>query len=252
LKAAQTLLLPLMLCGALSGCATPGTASTRSPEDPWENFNRNVYAFNDSVDRWTLKPVAKAYEKVLPQFVRTGIGNFFDNFTYGTTIVNQLLQGKPGMAARDAGRLLLNTVFGIGGLVDVASEAGFVENDEDFGQTLAVWGVPSGPFLVLPFLGPSSVRDAPSSFAEYFVDPLTYTDVQWEIVWGVRALEIVDARASLLPLDPTLERTFDPYVFVRDAWLQRRLYQIYDGDPPIEPLELEDEWLDEEEASGEP
>ena len=243
------MLATAVLCLALlDGCATTGTSSTHTPADPWEGFNRQVYAFNDVVDRWTLKPVARAYEAITPEFVRNGIGNFFDNLTYPATIVNQLLQGKPGMAARDTGRLLMNTLFGVGGLVDVASRAGLPENDEDFGQTLAVWGVPSGPYLVLPFLGPSSVRDTPSSFAEYFVDPLTYADLHWEEVWALRAVEIVDARARLLPLEPTLERTFDPYAFVRDAWLQRRAYEIYDGDPPVEPLELEEEWLDEDET----
>jgi phospholipid-binding lipoprotein MlaA len=240
----------VIVLGLAAGCASTGTKSTRIAADPWEGFNRQVYAFNDTVDRWTLKPVAKAYDTVTPKFLRSGIGNFFDNLTYPATIVNQLLQGKAGLAARDAGRFMMNTLFGAAGFFDVATRAGLEEHDEDFGQTLAVWGVPSGPFVVLPFLGPSSVRDTPSTFAEYFVDPLTYADLHWQEQWALRGLEVIDARADLLPLEPTLERAFDPYAFVRAAWLQRRTYQIYDGDPPEEPLDLEDEWMEDDESAA--
>jgi phospholipid-binding lipoprotein MlaA len=219
-----------------SGCAsTPGR--TLAP-DRFEGFNRGVYKFNDVVDRATLKPVAKGYKKITPRWIRTGVGNFFSNLTYSATVVNQFLQGKPKLGLRDTGRLLVNTTLGIGGLVDVATKLGLEANDEDFGQTLAVWGVGSGPYLNMPLFGPSSVRDAPSRIFDYFLGPLTYTDFfSWQAEWGMRGLDLVHSRAELLSLDPTLQSTFDPYAFIRDAWIQQREFVIFDGNPPPESLE---------------
>lgn len=234
----------------LGGCATTGPARAKDPRDPYQNANRAIYRFNDVVDRATLKPVARGYKKITPEWLRRGVGNFFSNLQYPATIANQLLQGKPAAAARDTARLLTNTLLGFGGVLDPASRVGLDRNDEDLGQTLGTWGVPSGPFVVLPFLGPTTVRDAPSRFAEFFLDPLTYSDVQWEVEWGLRALDIVDVRAQLLSLDPVIERSFDPYAFTRNAWLQRREYQVRDGDVPEENLEEEllEEVEDESEA----
>jgi phospholipid-binding lipoprotein MlaA len=228
----------------LGGCASTGATQAKSPQDPWEGMNRGIYKFNDVVDRATLKPVAKGYKKIMPEWFRRGVGNFFSNLQYPATIINQLLQGKPKLAARDTGRLLTNTLLGFGGILDPASRVGLDKNDEDLGQTLGAWGVPSGPFIMLPFLGPTTIRDAPSSFAEFFIDPLTYADVQWEVLWGMRALDIVDVRAQYLSLDPVIQRSYDPYAFVRNSWLQRREYQVRDGDVPEENL---DEGLDPEE-----
>lgn len=246
-------LIALVLLG---GCASTGAAKAPHPKDPFENVNRGIYKFNDVVDRATLKPVAKGYKKVLPEWMRSGVSNFFSNLQYPATILNQLLQGKPALAARDTGRLLTNTLLGFGGLLDPASRVGLDKNDEDLGQTLGVWGVPSGPFITLPFLGPTTVRDAPSSFAEFFVDPLTYADVKWEVTWGLRALDIVNVRSELLALDPVIEKSFDPYAFVRNSWLQRREYQVRDGDVPEEDLEegmdLEEELLEEEPSAESP
>lgn len=148
------------------------------------------------------------------------------------------------MGLRDTGRFLLNTTLGLAGLFDVATPIGLEANDEDLGQTLAVWGVDSGPYLTLPFLGPSSVRDAPSRFIDTFSDAVSYVDIPWEAQWGRRALNVVHSRAELLTLDPTLERTFDPYAFLRDAWVQQREFEIFDGDPP--PEELEEEFIEDE------
>ncbi len=246
-------LIALVLLG---GCASTGAPKAPHPKDPFENVNRGIYKFNDVVDRATLKPVAKGYKKVLPEWMRSGVSNFFSNLQYPATILNQLLQGKPALAARDTGRLLTNTLLGFGGLLDPASRVGLDKNDEDLGQTLGVWGVPSGPFITLPFLGPTTVRDAPSSFAEFFVDPLTYADVKWEVMWGLRALDIVNVRSELLVLDPVIEKSFDPYAFVRNSWLQRREYQVRDGDVPEEDLEegmdLEEELLEEEPSAESP
>ena len=246
----------LLALALLGGCATTGTSQAKNPRDPWEGMNRGIYKFNDVVDRATLKPVAKGYKKVMPEWFRHGVGNFFSNLQYPATIINQLLQGKAKLAARDTGRLLTNTLLGFGGILDPASRVGLDKNDEDLGQTLGMWGVPSGPFIMLPFLGPTTIRDAPSSFAEFFLDPLTYSDVQWEVLWGMRALDIVDVRAQYLALDPVIQRSYDPYAFVRNSWLQRREYQVRDGDVPEENLEEglspEEEQQLLEESGGEP
>lgn len=228
-----------------AGCATaPGrTASS----DPWEGMNRGIYKFNDTLDRAALKPVAKGYRTITPRWLRTGVGNFFANLTYPATIVNQFLQGKGKAGISDTGRFLVNTTIGVGGLLDVATPLGLQSHDEDFGQTLAVWGVGSGPYVTLPFLGPSSLRDAPSRVFDYFLGPLVYLDVPWETQWGMRGLDIVHSRAELLPLDETLQKTYDPYAFIRDAWAQQREFAIFDGNPPPEQLE---DFEDDPEDSG--
>lgn len=233
-----------------AGCATPGRTTG---DDPWEGFNRGVYKFNDTVDRATLKPVAKGYRKITPRWFRTGVGNFFSNLSYPVTVVNQFLQGKPKLGLHDTGRFLVNSTLGIGGLLDVATKMGLVANDEDFGQTLAVWGVGSGPYITLPFFGPSTLRDAPSKAVDYFLGPLTYIDtIPWEAEWGMRGLDLVHSRSELLSLDPTLQSTFDPYAFMRDAFVQQREYVIFDGNPPPEQLEDFEEELVEPAAEEPP
>jgi phospholipid-binding lipoprotein MlaA len=229
---AVALMFVAMVAG---GCAaTPGRTTN---DDRWEGFNRGVYKFNDAVDRATLKPVAKGYTKITPHWMRVGIGNFFSNLDYPMTILNQFLQGKARLGLRDTGRFLVNTTLGVAGLLDVATPLGLEKNDEDLGQTLAVWGVGSGPYLTLPLFGPSSLRDAPTRIANFFTDPLTYLDVPWEAQWGKRALNVVHTRSELLSLDQTLQRTYDPYAFIRDAWVQQREYAIFDGNPPPEVLD---------------
>lgn len=244
LRAVLLVVLSLVLCGC---AAAPGR--TAADDDRWENFNRGVYSFNDAVDRGALKPAAKGYKKVTPGWFRRGVGNFFANLDYPATIVNQFLQGKGVTGLKDTGRFLLNSTLGIGGLFDVATPVGLEAHDEDFGQTLAVWGVNSGPYVNLPMFGPSTLRDAPSRVFDFFLDPLTNADIPWEAEWGQRVLDVVHTRAELLTLDPTLERAFDPYAFIRDAWLQRREFEIFDGNPP--PETLDDELLDEEDELDE-
>ena len=229
-----------------SGCASPGRTQ---PSDPLQGLNRGVYKFNDTLDRAALKPAAKGYRAITPRWFRAGVGHFFANLAYPTTIVNQILQGKPVAGLRDTGRFLLNTTVGIGGLLDVATPLGLEANDEDFGQTLAVWGVGSGPFLTLPLFGPSSLRDAPSRIVDYFLDPLTYADTKTGEELGIRGLDLLNTRTELLSVDSTLQSTFDPYVFVRDAWAQQREFAIFDGDPPPESLE---DVLEEEEPADAP
>jgi phospholipid-binding lipoprotein MlaA len=237
----------LLACVALFGAGCASSPGRTTGDDRWEGFNRGVYKFNDTVDRATLKPVAKGYRKITPRWFRAGVGNFFGNLSYPVTILNQFLQGKAQTGLRDTGRFLVNSTLGVAGLVDVATKFGLEANDEDFGQTLAVWGVHSGPYLTLPFFGPSSLRDAPSRVVDYFFGPLTYIDtIPWEAEWGMRGLDLVHSRSELLSLDPTLQSTFDPYAFMRDAFIQQREYVIFDGNPPPEELETFEE--DAEEA----
>jgi phospholipid-binding lipoprotein MlaA len=243
--AAGRCLPALIVCGALAlaGCATTGEPT---PSDPIEGFNRGVYKFNDALDRGVLKPSAKAYVKVTPEWFRTGVGNFFMNLKGPGTIVNQLLQGKFREAGQDTGRFLLNTTFGLAGVIDVASMNELPQHDEDLGQTLGKWGVPPGPYLMLPFLGPATVRDGPSRIVDTFLEPLYWYDTG-NARWVSLGLSILDDRARLLPLDETLAETYDPYAFIRDAYLQRRQYLVYDGEPPEEPLE---EFEDLEDDAG--
>jgi phospholipid-binding lipoprotein MlaA len=198
----------LLLCAvvALGGCATTGE---RNPADPWERTNRQAFAFNEAADRGVLKPTAKAYKAAAPEWFRTGVGNFFENLSSPATIVNSLLQGKPGEAGEQTLRFFLNTTLGIGGVLDPATAAELPSHDEDLGQTLGSWGVPSGPFLMIPLLGPSTVRDFPSDFVDRFLRPLFWFNIGSEARWGALVLDIVDTRARLLPLDATLDRAYD-------------------------------------------
>jgi len=224
-----------LICCALAGCAT--TPGRTTHDDPWQGFNRGVYKFNEGLDRAVLKPTAKGYKKITPTWLRTGIGHVFQNLSYPTTIVNQLLQAKPKLFVEDTCRFVTNTVFGIGGIFDVADKVGLPAHDEDFGQTLARWGVPSGPYFVIPFFGPSTVRDAPSRIGDYFLAVYRYFDVNSEVKWGMFALNVIDDRATLLASESTLESAYDKYGVMRDAWIQRREYLIYDGNPPEEKIE---------------
>lgn len=211
----------------LAGCAT-GT----NPQDPFESFNRGVYSFNEGVDKALLKPAAEAYKAVLPQFIRASVSNFFSNINDIVVGLNNLLQGKFTAAYVDLGRVAINSTLGVLGLFDVASEAGIEKHDEDFGQTLGWWGMGDGPFVMLPFFGPSTGRDAVGRVVDYLSDPGTYVDPTHtrNTLWGTR---IVNRRAELLDASTVLQTAaLDPYEFVRDAYLQRRRTLIHDGNPP--------------------
>jgi phospholipid-binding lipoprotein MlaA len=241
--------LNLLVAAALLGGCTTTQADGKPREknrDPVEKFNRGVYKFNDTLDRYALKPAATVYHDYTPQLVQTGVGNFFENLGYPTTIVNQFLQGKFKEGAQDTGRFLLNTTLGWGGLIDVASGGTRLpRHDEDSGQTLGRWGVPPGPYLVLPFLGPATLRDTPARIADDFTQPFRWYNSGSER-WFSLGLSFIDKRAQFLPLDNTLARTYDPYAFVRNAYLQRRQYAVYDGNPPEDKLSGEDEdWAEE-------
>lgn len=229
----------LLLC-LLTGCATiPGPAT---PGDPLERMNRATHRFNDAIDRALLRPVARGYRKGVPRVIRTGISNVLGHLMFPTTIVNDLLQLKLKAAAADIGRFLLNSTLGLGGLLDPATNAGIPRNDEDFGQTLGRWGVPPGPYLVLPLLGPSTLRDTPSMAVDAQTDLRVQLDLDNGTQTTLGVLSVISGRAELLALDDSLGAAYDPYALLRNAWLQRREYKVRDGDVPDEaPLEdLED------------
>jgi len=224
-KNRNQLLALLALSLTLSACSHTKTAT--SSNDRFERINRSVFKVNNALDKTLLKPVAKVYKKVTPEIVDTSITNFFANLDEVPTTLNSLLQLKGEAALDSTGRFLLNSTLGIAGLIDIASESGITKHDEDFGQTLAKWGVPSGPYLMLPFLGPSTVRDAS---ARLTVDQVTslrsYSDYSIELT----ALYLLDMRADLLSAEAVLEGfSDDQYSVLRDAWLQRREYLINDG-----------------------
>jgi phospholipid-binding lipoprotein MlaA len=219
-----------LLAGALGGCVTLPPNAPRSPQDPWESWNRGVYKVNDALDRAVAKPVAKTYVRFVPQPIRIGVSNFFDNLRMPTVIINDTLEGKLRNSASDIGRFLLNTTVGVGGLLDPATQAGLAHNDADFGLTLAHWGVHPGPYVLIPVLGPSDLRDAPSRVVDAYTNPSTYIHNSY-VKYGLLLVNLTDARASLLSLEPTLRSSYDPYAFVRDAYLQRRAYQVSGGKP---------------------
>lgn len=224
MQLAIRVLLAAVLLSFAAGCATrPGVKS--DPRDPWERMNRATFTFNDKLDRAILKPVARAYRKVTPHPVQVGVSNFMTNVSYPTVMVNDLLQGRFTPLVRDTGRLLINTTIGVGGLFDPATSMGFEKNDRDFGQTLGVWGVKSGPYLVIPFLGPSDVRDGVGRVGDVFSDPRHYIrNNYWS--YGLWALGFVDSRAHLLDVDAALQGAYDPYAFMRNAYLQNREFKV--------------------------
>jgi phospholipid-binding lipoprotein MlaA len=215
----------VVLCAVLSGCATGPNAN---PKDPLEPFNRNVTSFNDAVDKAVLKPVATVYRDVTPDLVRTSVSNFFENLRDVWSAINATLQLRPREAAENFMRFNVNTVFGMGGLVNVASEMGIERTRLDFGQTLGRWGVPAGPYLVLPLFGPSTVRDTAGFAVESRGDLIQGVD-DVSARNSLVVLRAVETRANLLRATSMLEgAALDPYTFTRDVYLQRRQSQIED------------------------
>lgn len=191
--------------------------------DPWQGFNRGVYKFNDTVDRYTLKPIAKGYQWVTPKFVQTGVSNMADNLGEVQNFGNNVLQLKLHDAGVDLARFGFNSTFGLLGFFDVGSKMGLQRSDQDFGLTLAHWGVPSGPYLMLPFLGPSTVRDATGRVPDYFMSVSTYINDNG-VAYGIWGGEILDTRARLLSLEDMI--VGDPYIFIRNAYLETREYKV--------------------------
>ena len=212
----------------LSACVTLPPNHVRSPQDPWESWNRGVYRVNDKFDRAIALPVAKAYVHHVPSPIRTGVTNFFSNVDMPIVMVSDALQAKFKAAGTDLGRFLMNSVMGVGGLFDPASSAGLARNYNDLGLTFGHWGVHPGPFFELPILGPSDVRDGLSKIPESYLRPITYIPNNW-VEYGLYLPYAVDVRASLLPLQSTIDQAFDPYAVIRDAYLARRAYLVSDG-----------------------
>jgi len=226
---------PRPLPGARAAAAAPTGGATEGPldYDPWQRVNRKVFTFNDKLDQWVLEPVAKGWDYVAPKPIERSIGNFFSNLRFPVNLMNNLLQGKAVDGAKTVGRFTVNTLLGVGGFLDPASDLGLGPKEEDFGQTLGVWGVPSGPYLVLPVLGPSTVRDAPglavdsaASITPFFIDA-------W-ILAGAQVVDVINTRARFLEaVTEAKEASLDYYAFVRSAYLQRRQALIEDRTEPL-------------------
>ena len=219
----------------------PAQAPAVSEDDPFESWNRKVFAFNDGVDRWFLRPVAKAYRTVTPDLVDRGVTNFFSNLGEVGNFANSVLQGKGESAVVAFGRFTFNTVFGLGGLFDVATSFDLPERQEDFGQTLAIWGVGSGPYLVMPFLGPSTPRHTTGFLTDGFALPSPWEAVEEPEWYYLRTLQVVDKRADLIPAEGLIAG--DRYTFMRNAFLQRREFLINDGKVIDDPFADDDEDL---------
>lgn len=239
----------LLLAGGLAACASIPPGAGSNPVDPWEVYNRHMFDFNDRVDSAVIKPIAEAYEAVLPEAVRHCVNNAFRNLGEPVNAINDLLQAKPSDAMVDLSRFFWNSTAGLLGCFDLAAKAGAPRNNEDFGQTLGRWGLAPGPYFVLPLLGPSSTRDAFGRLFDFLgTDPIWYIN-EIPLRNSLVGVRLVDTRASLLPAEKVLvAAALDKYQFVRDAYLQLRRNLVYDGNPP----RLEDPYDEEDdEASAE-
>ncbi len=230
----------VLLIAALfsSGCTT--LDGPPDPDDPFESFNRSMFAFNEGVDKYAFKPVAKGYNFVMPNIASKGVSNFFSNVDDIVVFFNQLLQFKLTAAAATSARFVFNSTFGLLGLIDVASHMDLPKKSEDFGQTLAVWGLPSGPYMVLPLLGPITVRDTAGLAVDWtYFDPI-FKRQTLEQSLVTLTIKYIDLRAGLIKASNILDDTVpDKYAFVRDAWKLRREFLIYDGNPPVDFTEEE-------------
>ena len=232
-------ILMVLAVALMAGCAATADPS-RDGSDPLESYNRAMFAFNEAADKAVFKPVAQAYQTVLPDPVIGGIGNFFSNLNDVVVLANDLLQLKFHQAVMDSGRIVCNTTFGVLGLFDVASRVELPKHYEDFGQTLGFWGVGEGYYVVLPFLGPSTVRDTVGRVGDAFADPLVWGTDSDAVQWSLWGLTFVDQRAALLRLERALAGAqIDPYSFRRSAYLQQRRNLVYDGNPPKPDFEFD-------------
>ena len=241
----------IMLALLLAGCAGTQSRNTDPENDPWEGYNRKVYAFNEGVDK-IARPIAVGYDKIMPDPLQRGVGNFFRNLDAPVTYVNLVLQGKFRESADTFGRFFINSTVGLLGFFDVASRLGIPFYNEDLGQTMATWGYDDSRYLMLPFFGPSTFRDGTGRLADSFYHPVGRA-VHGSNRWGLLIFRGIDTRARYLDQDAELQSAYDPYVLMRDVWMQNRQFQIYDGDPPMldYDLYLEDDYdLEEPTTSG--
>ena len=239
----------ILLSLFLAGCAGTQSRNTDPVNDPWEGYNRKVFAFNEGLDK-IVRPVAVGYDKIMPDPFQRGVGNFFRNLDAPVTFINQILQGKFKESGTTLGRFLLNSTVGLLGFFDVATGEGLYFYNEDLGQTLATWGYEDSRYLMLPFFGPSTFRDGTGRLADSYVHPVGRA-IHGRNEWGMWLIRGIDQRARYLSQDAELEQAYDPYVLMRDVWLQNRLYQIHDGDPPITDYDLYlDDYPEEEPDPG--
>lgn len=249
-------LITSLLCLAvfLSGCAT--LDGPTDPSDPFESYNRSMDSFNNKLDQYILKPVAQGYDVVTPTPIQKGVNNFFSNLDDVLVIFNDLFQLKFKQFASDTGRLLINSTVGIFGLIDWASDIGLEKHNEDFGQTLGYWGVSSGPYLILPLFGPSTVRDTGGLVTDSsYLNPINnevherwvYPNRNRDTALGLSVIKAIDTRAGLLKAEGVLdEAALDRYIYIREAFLQRRENLVHDGKPPMESFADEEDFFDEE------
>lgn len=231
----------------LAGCAGTQSRNTDPENDPWEGYNRKVFAFNEGLDK-VVRPIAVGYDKVMPDPVQRGVGNFFRNLDAPVTYVNQVLQGKFKQSVSTVGRFLVNSTFGLFGFFDIASQMGIPFYNEDLGQTLAKWGYEDSRYLMLPLFGPSTFRDGTGRVVDSFYHPVGQV-FHGSNRWGLWIVRGIDMRARYLDQDAELNQAYDPYVLLRDVWWQNRQYEIYDGDPPMMDYDL---YLDDYPATEEP
>jgi phospholipid-binding lipoprotein MlaA len=237
----------IALVTMLVGCAgtiPPAAREDRAPSDPWEPLNRRIHNFNQGVDKISFKPLAKGYQRVLPETMQRGVNNFSKNLLGPLFIINNFLQGKFRRGFSETGRFLANSTWGILGLVDVGADLGMETYREDFGQTLAFWGVPNGPFVVVPILGPRTLRDATMIPLNFAADPVYYLDND-TASWSIYAIRAIDLRAKLFSVEALIEDSYDRYLTIRESYLQRREFLIYDGEPP-EDDDFYDDFYDED------
>ncbi len=247
---------PALLVLLLAGCASTGSTDlSRAEADPWEKSNRRVFAFNKRLDRWVVKPVTSGYRAVVPKPARTAVSNAYGNYGEPANFVNSVLQGKLAQAFRTLDRFILNSTLGVAGVMDVATGMGRPREPEDFGQTLARWGVKSGPYMVLPLFGPSTLRDGIMTPVDFFVDPADFArnawlSPGWDVRIGVASGRIINFRNTLIETgaDKLLADSLDDYALARSAYLQRRRLQLFDGQLPAE----EDPFADTAEAEPAP
>lgn len=229
----------VMTMTVLSGCAS---LTSQKENDPLEVMNRGVHSFNTQADKYVLEPVAKGYQFVTPTIVDKGISNFFSNLNDISVFVNDVLQFKFNQAVSDGGRFLVNSTVGLLGFIDMATDMGMPKHNEDFGQTLGAYGVGTGPYVVLPLLGPSTLRDTVGIVADTYVDPIYYIE-ESDTMWGVIGLKAIDTRADLISAKKLLDQaSLDEYDFLRSSYFQRREYLVFDGNPPMD----DEEFLDDE------
>jgi len=236
MKKTHSIIGVILLSLLLAGCAGTQSRNTDPENDPWEGYNRKVFAFNQGLDK-VARPIAVGYDKIMPDPAQRGVGNFFRNLDAPVTYVNQVLQGKFRQSVSTIGRFLVNSTIGILGFFDVATEMGIPFYNEDLGQTLATWGYEDSRYLMFPFFGPSTFRDGTGSVIDTFYSPVGQV-FHGSNRWGLWIVRGIDTRARYLDQDAELNSAYDPYVLMRDVWWQNRQYQIYDGDPPMMDYDL--------------